>query len=95
MTDSDKSSGLRKAYGAATKRLREAHRDEFNQFMQAEAKTLGIEWSPKPTDEQKAATQLAALLADYPGLREQMGLPPEAGPSEDFGGPDRTEPVKG
>lgn len=80
----DKATLQRKAYGTAQTRLREAHREEFNQFMVEEAKALGLDWRPKPTDEQKAASQLAALLAAHPGLREQMGLPAEAGPSEGF-----------
>ena len=79
MTDqTDKASKQRKAYGAATARLREAHRDEFNTFMQEEAKTLGIDWKPKPTDAQKAKAQLDALLAEHPELRSEFGLPPEA-----------------
>ena len=35
----DRSSLHRQAYGAATRRLREAHRAEFNALMQEEAKT--------------------------------------------------------
>lgn len=79
----DKATLQRKAYGAATKALREAHREEFNVLMAKEAKTLGVEWKPKPTDEEKAADQLAALLAAHPNLREQMGIV-EAGPAEGF-----------
>jgi hypothetical protein len=69
---SDRQAAHRKAYGAASKRLREAHRAEFNQFMAEESKALGYEWKPKPTDEEKAAEQLAALLAAHPSLREQV-----------------------
>jgi hypothetical protein len=49
-TDGDRQAAHRKAYGAASKRLREAHRAEFNAFMAEESKTLGFEWKPKPTD---------------------------------------------
>lgn len=84
-TDGDRQAAHRKAYGAAQKRLREAHRSEFNKFMAEESKALGFEWKPKPTDEEKAAEQLAALLAAHPSLREQMGVT-EAGPTEEFGG---------
>jgi hypothetical protein len=83
MTDSttsdDKATKQRKAYGLAQTRLREAHREEFNAFMAEEAKALGIEWKPKPTDEEKAKAELDKILAAHPGLREQMGLPEEAG----------------
>jgi hypothetical protein len=76
---SDKSGLIRKAYSAATAKVRDAHRDEFNAFMVEEAKALGVDWKPKQTDEEKAAAKLQAILAEHPHLREQMGLPPEAG----------------
>jgi hypothetical protein len=75
----DKQAKVRKAYSAATARIREAHREEFNVFMKEEAKKAGIDWNPKPTDEEKAKATLDALLAQHPGLRAEMGLPPEAG----------------
>lgn len=78
----DKGAKQRKAYGAAQARLRDAHRDEFNVFMQEEAKKLGIDWKPKPNAAQKAKAQLDALLAEHPELREEMGLPPEAGQTQ-------------
>lgn len=71
-TKADKATLQRQAYGKAQARLREAHRPEFNEYMAEEAKALGIDWSPKPTEEQKAAQQLHALLAAHPHLREAM-----------------------
>lgn len=78
----NKSALIRKAYSAATAKVRDAHRDEFNAFMVEEAKALGVDWKPKPTEEEKAKAQLDALLAEHPHLREQMGLPPEAGETD-------------
>lgn len=87
MTDSttteatDKSTLQRKAYGLAQTRLREAHREEFNAFMAEEAKKLGVEWKPKPTEAEKAKAQLDSLLAQHPELRAQFEAPatePEA-----------------
>lgn len=85
-TEVDRNSLHRQAYGAATRRLRESHRAEFNALMQEEAKELGLDWKPKPTDAEKAAAQVAALLAAHPELREQMGLPEEGGLSAAYGG---------
>lgn len=70
---SAKDRDMRAAYGAATKRLREAHRDEFNEYQKEEAKKLGIDWSPKPTAEEKARAQFQELLAQHPGLASEVG----------------------
>lgn len=73
----EREAGLNKAYAAANSRLRTAHQDEFNGYYQEEAAKLGIEWSPKPTPEQKAETEMRALLDTYPHLsallREESG----------------------
>lgn len=63
---------LNKAYGAATAKLRDAHRDEFNRLYQAEAAELGVEWKPKLTPEQKAKNDLDAILAEYPHLADDF-----------------------
>lgn len=68
----EKATNQRKAYGLAMKRLREAHREEFNTFMAEEAKTLGVDWKPRPTEAEKAAAELDALLAAHPELRERL-----------------------
>jgi hypothetical protein len=69
---------LRKAYSLATKRLREAHQDEFNGLYTAEAKKLGHEWTPRPSDEQKAVEELDTILAKFPHLKERL-VGPESG----------------
>lgn len=71
----DRSNALRKAYGAATARLREGHREEFDRLYVEEAKKLGVDYKPKPTAEQKAEEQLRALLAEHPGLRSKIAPP--------------------
>lgn len=62
---------LRQAYGAATQKLRDAHRDEFNRLYQESAAELGVEWAPRPTAEQRAEAEFDALLEQYPHLKER------------------------
>jgi len=64
---------LRQAYSQASKDLREAHRDEFNELHRKHAVDLGVEGEPRPTAEQKAAEQIEALLSQFPQLRERVG----------------------
>jgi ABC-type branched-subunit amino acid transport system ATPase component len=74
MTDTTKTEAAlkREAYGAATTRLREQHRDDFNTLLVEENRNRGIDWKPKPTEEQKAAEQFAQLFATYPELAKQI-----------------------
>lgn len=65
----DREAALRKAYGSATKALREQHREDFNTLYAAHAKDLGHEWTPKPTAEEVAKQQLEAIYKDHPNLR--------------------------
>jgi hypothetical protein len=65
---SERGNLLRQAYGKATARLREAHRDEFDGFYEEEAKALGVDYKRKPSAEEKAREQIAALLAEHPHL---------------------------
>jgi hypothetical protein len=58
----------REAYGAATSRLRDKYRSEFNTLMQEEASKRNIDWRPRPTEVQKAEQQLNDLLAQFPEL---------------------------
>lgn len=60
--------GLRKAYGAATSRLRDAHREEFNTLMGEETGKVGIEWSPRLSAEDKKKADLRAAIAADPAL---------------------------
>lgn len=68
----ERSKALRKAYGNATTRLREEHRDEFDRIYTEEARALGVDYQPKPTAEQKAEAELQVLLQQYPHLRDKI-----------------------
>lgn len=57
---------LRAAYTAATARLREQHREDFNALMVEETQQRKIEWAPKKTQEQKDREALNAILAEHP-----------------------------
>jgi hypothetical protein len=63
---------LRKAYSNATTRLREAYRSEFDELYAQEAETLGVNYTPRPTPEQKAEQEVQALLEKYPHLRDKI-----------------------
>lgn len=67
----ERKDALRKAYGQATNTLRDTHRDEFNKLYSEAAAALGVEWSPRPTEEQRAEQQFEELLNQYPHLRER------------------------
>lgn len=60
------------AYVNATRRLREDHRENFNKLRIEEADKLGVKWTPKPTEEEKAAEQLARLIETYPHLADEL-----------------------
>lgn len=63
---------LRETYAEATKQLREAHLSEFNTLRQQLAAAQGVEWTPAPTKQEQAASQIAALLAEFPDLVSQI-----------------------
>lgn len=62
----------RKAYSRATTRLRNENPTLWNEVLKDEYAKVGIEWEPKPTEEQKAKAQIEALLAAHPELRTQI-----------------------
>lgn len=75
MTDSNetmtRAQVLSKATAAANAALKEKYTDEWNAAMQAAAKELGEEWSPRLTEEQRAKAEYDALVAKYPHLAQQ------------------------
>lgn len=79
MTDAERKEKLRAAYGKATTSLRENHRDEFNKLYSEHAAELGVEWSPRPSEEQKAEQQFEDLLTNFPHLRERLDEAQQAG----------------
>lgn len=69
---SDRDATLRKAYSLAATELREKYRAEFVELQQKHAKALGIDWTPKPTAEEKAEEEARALLEKFPHLRDTL-----------------------
>ena len=65
---------IAKSYTDAQKQLRENHLAEFNDLRKAAAKVYGYDWTPKPTEAEKAAAKIEDLLAEHPELRAQFGL---------------------
>ena len=55
---------------AASKRLRDIHSRDWNQFLAEEMATRGIEWRPRLNATEKAAEEIRRLLAEHPDLRE-------------------------
>lgn len=76
--ESGRNAALRKAYGAASQDLREAHRDEFDKFYEVRAQEAGVEWHPKPSAEQKAEQEFRRLLAEHPEVAERVLAESEA-----------------
>lgn len=68
-TDAEK---RRAAVAAADRALRDKYRDEHIALAKAEADKLGVVYEPRKTEAEKAAEQLAALLAAHPELRSQV-----------------------
>ena len=66
----DTSKLLAEARTAAIGRLLDAHRPEFNDLMEAEAKERGVTWKRRPTEAEKRRAKLEALLAEDPSLAE-------------------------
>jgi hypothetical protein len=63
---------LNAATNAADRRLRELHQDEWNSFKAEEAALRNEEWEPKKNEEEKAAAQLADILAKFPSLVDEV-----------------------
>lgn len=71
-TEVNRDEVLRASYAEATKQLREKHRDEFNQLRKELAAEAGVDWTPEPTEEEKAAKIIADLLVQHPDLVTQF-----------------------
>jgi len=63
---------MSQAYGVAQRRLREAHKPEFDGYYSEECAARGIEWTPKKTKEEAALDSILDLLGEYPGLSEAL-----------------------
>lgn len=74
---------LREAYTAATQRLRDGHREQFNTLYREEAEKKGVEWKPRLSESEKAESQIRELLAKHPDLVHKVAveLTQPAGPA--------------
>lgn len=67
------------ARNVAFRRLREAHREDWNRLLKAEFEKVGVEWTPPPTEEEKAQQTIVELLEKFPTLRRSW-LPSKGSP---------------
>lgn len=67
-TDKDRSA----AYSEAIAALRDKHREEFNVLLQASYASRGIQWTPRPTESQKALATIRELLTQFPSIRDVL-----------------------
>lgn len=92
MTDTtERNKALNAASGAASKRLKEAHPDEWNSYMAEEAKARGQEWKPKASKKEKDEAEFKRLLAEHPEFADALRVVEPAGsdapnPSSEMGG---------
>lgn len=67
-----KAAAVAKARNDVHAELHAEHREEINRRIQAKLKAQGIEWSPKPTAEEKALAEAKLLLEQFPHLIEKL-----------------------
>ena len=68
-TEGDKK---KRAYSKATTRLRAENPALWNAVLKDEYAKVGINWDPKPTEEEKAKAQIESLLQAHPDLRSVL-----------------------
>lgn len=72
---------LRQAYSLASQELRQTYQKEFNALRAKHSADLGVEWTPRPSKDEKARAELDRLLAENPTLVEELASrvspPPE------------------
>ena len=61
-----------RAYNKAFKRLREAHKADWDTFINEEYEAEGLEYKPRLTPKQRAQKTIEGLLAEYPDLRDEV-----------------------
>lgn len=69
---SEKDVKMQAARTRANRRHREEDRERYNAILVEEAAKEGIDWKPRPTQEEKDREKLRELLAANPGLREEL-----------------------
>jgi hypothetical protein len=72
MDTAERNKQLGIAYSRASRDLRDAHRDEFNNLYQRWARELGIDWEPRLSKEDAALNQIQKLLAEFPELASKI-----------------------
>lgn len=60
------------AYSKAQTRLRQENPDLWNKVLGEEYQKVGIDWKPKPTEEEKAQAEVERLLAAHPNLQPTL-----------------------
>lgn len=73
-TEQQRDQIIRASYTAAGRRLRDAHHDEFIEYQIEECKTRGLDWKPRETPEQRAASEFDRLLVEFPFLRDRLPM---------------------
>lgn len=68
----DRDAKLRQAYSLASQELRQTYQKEFNELRVKHSKALGVEWTPRPSKDEKARAELDRLLSENPGLMEDL-----------------------
>jgi hypothetical protein len=61
-------------YTQAVARLREKYREEFDGYLVDGYRAIGIEWTPKPNETQKAKAEIERLLREHPELRQLFAI---------------------
>ena len=61
-------------YTQAVARLRDKYREEFDGYLVDGYAAIGIEWTPKPNETQKAKAEIERLLAAHPELRQLFAI---------------------
>lgn len=69
-TEQERDKLVRKAYAEATKELRSTYHDEFVELQKKHAEALGVDWSPRLTEEQRAKQAYEELVEKYPHFAE-------------------------
>ena len=72
ISPADRDKAMGQAYSAAQRDLRIAHQDEFNVYYQKQCALRGIEWTPRKSKAEQALDTIQDLLAEYPGIAEQL-----------------------
>ena len=59
---------IARARAMAARDLRGKYRSEHDGLVKKHAKSMGVDWSPRPTKEERAQAELERLLAENPSL---------------------------